>query len=718
MYNEKIVYNSTTDKWVYADVKNTKYWPNEISNTNSADDDQNNDSANDPAKGSGTHGGNVSFFAYAPYATEEAIVTTADIDGQTVTNYDGTTSGIVALSTNSFNGGKEDATEDNEKYRYSDPYVKYTISADHSKQVDLLWGTANYSSENVINEATQNGVAANTYADKDNGGNDFATRPTFNVNADLTKQKTTGTVKFLFKHALAKIGGSYRQISDYTDGSDDDASSPTNGLMVVLDIDKDGKETGGSMQDYVAKNDLEDGSKAADNKYNTKVTINEITINSEKQLTAAGRTAIETNNTIEETTTYFEPLVSAGILNLATGVWSNLSKETPVSRTQTIQSSGTQVGGVDDALDQKKDAVLATEIAEPATHPDYTKTGFEKLPIGVTTVPKNVYESEAQPFVFIPGSMPVITISIDYTVRTYDAKLAKYYSEVRQKITKRLYILDEIQMNKQYSVLMRLGLTSVKLEATVDNWDYDNEENVSGKTDGTSATSDVLTVDQTVEHVYLPINVAQLTGVTAATSANQTFAWNVTSIQNIGAVTLTYSDGTIRTTNEKVGGTSTNKDELLMPTITATSSNSKCTITKHEESGKWDGTWDIQWTGKNLGTTTRSSTITFTYGHQTISLNSTQGVGPLQVTAPNGNFAATGVTNDYTNFVVTAANGEGEIVSSYTYSCDDTWVTDATTPTTGITLQDNTGAERTSGTITVRKDEAVGTISSITQAAP
>ncbi len=656
MYNEKIVFSSSDNKWVYADVKNTKYWPNEVQN--GAVDDQNNNTANDPAKTDYTNGGNVSFFAYAPYAAE-GVTPTLGIDGQPVSTSDneGTTSGIVAFSSNNFNGGKSTAT-DNTKNRFSDPYVKYTISAANDKQVDLLWGTANNSSENVINETTQAGMAAKDLPDY-NGTTLIAeaNRETWNVNTDLTKQKTTGTVKFLFKHALAKIGGSYRQIGSYTDGSDDNASSPTNGLMVVLDIDKDDNESGGSLQAY-------SGTVTAQTKYNTKVTINSIVIESGKQLTEEGVTALTNNTDITET--YFENLISTGILNLATGVWSDLEKPTTtITRTQTIQSSGSTFGG--DTDDSKKDAVLHANIAEPATFTttEYTRERFEELPIGVTTVPKNVYGSEAQPFVFIPGSKPIIQITIDYTVRTFDAKLANKYSEVRQKITKRLYILDEIKMNKQYSILMRLGLTSVKLEATVSDWDVDTKENVSGKTDGTSATSDVLTFDQTVEHVYLPINVSELKTVTTTVSTNAPGSQAGTEIQ-LDNLSLTYSDAKDNLTN-------VSKDDFAKQRITFSTTSTGASVNAN--------TGLVTFT-ENASESTKTVEIYIHRGNQT--------AGPITLTQPAPTLDAITLTVASTTVPATGGTITPTVTASFknTDNSPNSYSPNITTRT-GVTYQVN-----------------------------
>ena len=507
MYNEHII-GDGNGGWKYADVRNTKYWPNEVGTE--AQDDQNNDSGNDPATTDYTYGGNVSFFAYAPYADFDYSTTTKvdGIAGQAVngTN-DGASSGIIAFSGNQYNGDKSAP-------KYSDPYLTYRISGDSKKQVDLLWGTTGRNGDNVLGQK-QLGQPSEDIKDFVGGTqleNDYTTtpativRPNFNVNTNLTKQKTNGTVDFAFKHALAKIGGSFVGTED--NGSDDDGMTPTNGLMVILDIDKDGKEVGGSLQPYA------EGPTAA-TPYNTKVTINEIVLQSEKQLTAEGRNAI-LNNTTFTYDAMTETLRNEGVFNLVTGVWHDFRNTTPISRTQTIEQTSIDANdpvATSDA-DVAKDAVLHHNIAEPRTASpvnwtnSYTKEAFEALPVGVTTVAKNVYENEAQPFVFIPGTYPVITITIDYTVRTYDAKLAKKYSEVRQKITKRLYILDEIELNKQYNILMHLGLTSLKFTATVSDWEATS---ATGTTvDPGDGTSPVTTYDgEELEHVYLPINVAE-----------------------------------------------------------------------------------------------------------------------------------------------------------------------------------------------------------------
>lgn len=69
-----------------------------------------------------------------------------------------------------------------------------------------------------------------------------------------------------------------------------------------------------------------------------------------------------------------------------------------------------------------------------------------------------------------------------------------------QRITKKLTFTEPVQLNKQYSLLMHLGLTSVKFTATVSDWErwitaYDEKG--------------VLVQEDAVEHVYIPRNVGE-----------------------------------------------------------------------------------------------------------------------------------------------------------------------------------------------------------------
>ena len=376
MYNQGIFWNSTTNKWEYTPVK---YWPNGLDDLQPADGGDDDQFA--------TAGGKVSFFAYAPYVS-------------TPTGDQSSNDGIVGMTANTVTN--------------SDTKISYKLNP--SNFVDLLWGTAN-GSGNSLGGTTQAGATAPTVG---KGA----------VNVNLTKQQIDGTVKFLFKHALAKVGGL---------GS---ASPALNGLQIALDID-DATHASSAAKDAT-----------------TIVTVKSIRISTD---TDADGTA---ENTVKST----------GDLNLATGVWDNLGNNTSID--QSITTAGSNPA--------KK---LNSAIAEPATVSDWAS-----LPTGVTVAKQEVYDAEATntALLYIPGDTPSLRFTIDYIVRTQDNHLDGGWSEVEQTVSKLVTFANPVEMNKLYNIVIYLGLTSVKFEATVADWSNDIDDN--------DATDDTVVVD-------LPLNV-------------------------------------------------------------------------------------------------------------------------------------------------------------------------------------------------------------------
>ena len=82
----------------------------------------------------------------------------------------------------------------------------------------------------------------------------------------------------------------------------------------------------------------------------------------------------------------------------------------------------------------------------------------------------NVFQDGiGDPFYLIPGAEQTLTISVTYTVRTYDTNLNGNYSTVTQTITNDVKITPAV--NKFYTIVLHLGLTSVKFTASVTDWD-------------------------------------------------------------------------------------------------------------------------------------------------------------------------------------------------------------------------------------------------------
>ena len=458
--------------WTYTPIK---YWPNDIAGANAAVDDQDNDKGNNYATGSATYGGNVSFFAYAPF------VSGSDLSGATVgithINNDQTIAGSAASGPTPATGNQ----------MLGNPTITYKLAATTGSNVDLLWGTKGKTSSNVLGASQEKEYV---------WASDAVGKGPVNIN--LTKQKTNGVVDFTFKHALSKVGGSTHP---------GDTEGTKSGLMVKLDIDDmKGAETGGTKD------------------ATTLVTINSI------EIKATAKTVDSSNKKPGDddyNATYFKN--EGAVLDLATGVWTLPSGSTTTTSSDATQITHTIISSssAQATLNEKIKEETPTWASESN---QWQVSSAEKK--GVETTEKNVYDAETSPLLFIPGTYPELEITVDYIVRTYDANLTtptgenSPCSKIQQKITKKVTFEKAVELNKQYSLLMHLGLTSVKFTATVSNWSFE------GDTDNDGVIDEGETIK--VDDVYLPINVQD------ATTA-QTISAGSNTIVNTAAVTTEYT---------------------------------------------------------------------------------------------------------------------------------------------------------------------------------
>lgn len=94
---------------------------------------------------------------------------------------------------------------------------------------------------------------------------------------------------------------------------------------------------------------------------------------------------------------------------------------------------------------------------------------------GVTETAQDLLNSDAtsaqKAFMIIPSSAhnKSLKVTIDYYVNTTDASLSKGYSRVENKITKTITGFAP-EAGKNYTLLLSLGMTSVKVSATVSDW--------------------------------------------------------------------------------------------------------------------------------------------------------------------------------------------------------------------------------------------------------
>ena len=383
MWNEHVHYS---DGWTYAPLK---YWPNETNN-----DSQGNTHGGTDANGSAEsdHADVLSFFAYAPYVAEVADTYTGKIQGPTYSadpaidnsNITAKGGGIEAVISNSATG--------------KDAWVRYAVAEKPSKSVDLLWGVAPTGGLSYTNVA--NGTTTIT-----------AGMPLKNLIKPTKDQK----IKFLFQHALARIG-----------------------LKVVAAIDQ--ISAGGALdaQTIIAVNS---------------VSVAEVT--SPKYLKMSG--ALNLNNT-----------------KAFTSLWSNLDGDFAVS--------------VSNASGGELNPDIAFTTSADATWTKHTKHLLDESDAnydtwtGVTTSEANVI-ADNKYWMVIPGNTDDadknvdLNVTINYTVITKDPKLATTFSEVTNEITKKVTI-SKFTNNKAYNLKLILGLTSVKLDAEVADWQVDGDTEI------------------------------------------------------------------------------------------------------------------------------------------------------------------------------------------------------------------------------------------------
>jgi len=90
---------------------------------------------------------------------------------------------------------------------------------------------------------------------------------------------------------------------------------------------------------------------------------------------------------------------------------------------------------------------------------------------GVTATAQNLFKNETDAYMFIPSSEAGdVTVTITYYVTTEDANLKAGYSRIKNVITKKISKFTA-EAGKSYTLLLGIGMTSVKLTATVANWE-------------------------------------------------------------------------------------------------------------------------------------------------------------------------------------------------------------------------------------------------------
>ena len=350
MYNQQVKWDGSS-AWTYAPVK---YWPNEYGANAVADERD-----------------KVSFFAYAPY------VEVTPSNGKITAPVEETTWGITGLTRNTANG---------------DPMVKYMVSFERDKQVDLLWGVAPSEAE-----------APGWETSNENSPQVFLKGSPW-LNVERPKTAADQKLKFVFMHALS-------------------------GLAVNIDADPD-----------IATHDGTTAIAAG-----TKVYVRSVTFSG-----FALKGALNLNNTIQALP-YWKDY--AGVDDLMTGEDVTIFDG---------RKDGKE-GYLDAAAPNEKVLGLQADIISN----DGNTTS------GVTAVPTHLFDADE---IFVIPTGDKVNVTIVYDVETEDANLAGYLSDgstpgsrVQNVITKKA-VLPALLAGMRHTINIHLGLTSVKFDVEVEEW--------------------------------------------------------------------------------------------------------------------------------------------------------------------------------------------------------------------------------------------------------
>lgn len=521
MFNEHVHYGTS---WTYSPLK---YWPNETIQ------DSQSPNATTPGSVSGEPPvytcDKVSFFAYAPYVDLSAGT------GSMQTKTDGT------APVDAYIGGGEAAgiLSYSKEDRANDPLVEWKYSTDLDQNVDLLWGVA-------PNGMTYQSVNPSIFINKPFG------LPLL----DMVKPDKDQKIKFLFQHALSRIGLSVVSAIDQIAAGDDGAvfnNAQTRVLIKSVEIYGDfGKQgvlnlnnTSENVANWIAasvdKADVDgaalysftvaNGAIAKDLRYEglaageavknaadkdaaatAFAALNRGVLPSEQTLLAGG--ADPSKKVESATPAYEDGKVLYHKVSNDYVIATTTATEDVDTYTKDASDNYTQVkaaGGGAQTMDGSTKYFKLTATEKTATGGDalavddiyYTRSGSDGSYVytkhvataviddgstyyvitGATQLSGSAYASDTyytglvpRYFMVIPTGSTPIKVNIKYAVATYDAKLGGYCSDVENDITKETSLT--LESGKSYNLKLILGLTSVKLDATVADWQVDGSTEI------------------------------------------------------------------------------------------------------------------------------------------------------------------------------------------------------------------------------------------------
>lgn len=438
MYNQKVWTDQSPATfgtlWKYEPVK---YWPNEYGNAAISD-------AIDY----------VTFFAYAPWTdidptTGKIIVPDSILNQFPDSIQKWQTKNIISVNNNAAQG---------------DPIVKYVVDTDPGTSVDLLWGVAAQQADSLYTPI--DGPQGSQKANEDvaiEAGMPFI---------DLVKPNNPANDRLVFnlKHALAKVKVTIDYIADQP--------TPQNGIY--------GKDTYVNKSADGSKTDTVPSPKSQHiDSLKTRIFVRSFSIDG-----WATEGALNLNNTEPgiplwkdidgskdlsfNTVTFFD-----GLKDSKEGTANNIQKsETPTGLNPTIIENyaitDTLAPAAAEAKGYGKDSIIFRDGVKNLGVPDYKNGEGSVLLFGGDSTKNDGY------FYVIPRNADEdVNVKIVYDVQTIDQNLAGVLADgvthgsiIENVISKEAIFGTGVDFKPGYQYLIKLhiGMTSVKVEATVQPW--------------------------------------------------------------------------------------------------------------------------------------------------------------------------------------------------------------------------------------------------------
>ena len=234
----------------------------------------------------------------------------------------------------------------------------------------------------------------------------------------------------------------------------------------------------------------------------------------------------------------FEGFVTKGAFNLNTtkATWYDLAGNNYIDGGSVTVYDG-RTNGREGQSESANESPLGLNpgIIQTASYSDTTIDGVTKTPV-------NLFDGLASaPIYVIPSGQP-LRVTIVYDVETATNELSGYLSDgvthgttVENKITKTITLNDgtamKLEAGKTHLLKLHLGLTTVKFDATVDDWGTVTDADVNLPSNALS-----LHLMPTTSTVWVG---EQVTTPTVLVNPNATLAWSSdnTSVANVNAAT-------------------------------------------------------------------------------------------------------------------------------------------------------------------------------------